>query len=256
MQFATTLTEYILPGLPLALAVGYAFAVLNSRLRLWNVPQGRDDGILVALGAALLGVAYMVGVLAHAHARNALRAQTEAQENKAWTGFGRYAKPLLDALGPCADDEAKRDDKGWILLRMRYFVLRQCNDCGKEIVRLQTIARIARGAIALPAAVVVFATVLPVHILFSITDMHTPSLTRLAVIAAVPLAMTAAWLSCRLVRLYLSPFIERTYRYRWGVLCRASVAAFITCAWEKTHKSTPPQMDPATAFISSGDGSD
>lgn len=251
MQFASAITEYILPGLPVTAVLIYGLASLMG----WHLDKlGTQPGLAVtlALVVPLLGVAYMVGVVVHYAARWVLLDWYTDQERKAWGRFGPCCQPKLGLLGPSIEDELRtlgsdslgedvpewkrklihflrgcivgrvknqEDDglSGWILWRMRMFLSNHAPTSAQEVLHLQAVSRAARGAFALPLSLLTWAVVdfgnglgLPGPF-SSPKSWHWGPPTALLVLGFILL-----WV------------VRKTYTYRWGVVCRSTVAAFLS----------------------------
>lgn len=250
MQFAATLTEYILPGVPITFSLAYATYVCLAIASgdSWKpITAELSNAAAVVVGIALLGVSYMVGVLFHCQERPALRGTEDQIADKEWSWCGRYTHGLVDLLGPHAEkkevdnmDRAGKVRRGWVLLRMRYFVLQHSASCGEELLRLQAIARAVRGARALPPALAVVLATAIAQSSYSFVKTNRPSLAQSAAVVIVPAAIILTATLYALARKCLLPVVEEAYKERWRVLCRASVAAFISCAMAVRGGTHPP----------------
>lgn len=207
MQFGAAITEYVLPGLPVTAALAYSLArVARVDIKQLVLPT---EGYAVAGMAAVvfLGVSYMLGVVVHWLARNAFRAYCEGAEESAWHTFGPYSDGALDALGPTVRREVADRSPGWILLRMRYFLIHHSPECAAEIRSLHAIARAARGAFGLPIALATWL----------LADFWPPIELNWELTLARAALAVALWV-----------VVGKTYRYRWGVVSRATIAGFLS----------------------------
>jgi len=212
MQLGSAITEYMLPGVPVTAAVAYLLdRVVSGQIGDLAGATGRLDGELVAATIAVfLGVSYMVGITVHWLARRWFKAGFEKEERRTWQRYGPYCEPHFIRLGPTFGTEAHKEGPGWALLRIRYYLCQHAPLCTTQIDKLQTIARAARGALGLPLAMAVWIA----------ADLTIPPVSlgwRSVVFALIRIAIV--------VGLYRA--VRKTYCYRWGVVCRATVAAFL-----------------------------
>jgi len=277
MQFASAITEYVLPGLPVTAVLMYGLSSLPGRPldRLWSEQEWTT---ILGLLIPLLGVAYMLGVVVHFAARWVLLDWYNDQERKVWRYFERYCGPRLHLLGPSIQEELdtlkpdipdqdhpkhkrrlvhrvrdfmgravlallrfvcdsivgrvvdressdasqvqdfeERDVSGWVLWRMRMFLCNHFPTSAQEVLHLQAVSRAARGALALPLSLIIWALV----------DFGN----LLAVIHRTSVSHWANWffpLALLLLGIALMRAVRWTYAYRWGVVCRSTVAAFLS----------------------------
>jgi len=238
MQFATTLTEYILAGLPLTVAFTYLSGVLASKLGSYSLSLAAlHASALAAIGIGFLCLAYVTGVLAHAVARGLFKQQSTEIELKTWESYGRYALPHLGVLGKQVEEELEHkdedgnEDKGWILWRMRFFVLHHSEGCGGEILRLQAVSRAARAAIMLLPALAIGLIAGIIQAFCCTAEWDSTCALQLILWAL----LVVLFMSARRIKSWM----VRVYRYRWGVVCRASIAAFLSCASHLAGPTTP-----------------
>lgn len=226
MQFGSAVTEYLLPGLPLTVVLVYGYdGLFDGELK--KIIEGQQDAAVLAInGLVLLAFSYMLGVLVHFIARWALKGTVTGVERGMWEDFGRYCSPeALSVLGDRVDmevqratagesegDEQRGRDPGWLLWRMRLFLCHHSPGCSREIFRLQAISRVARGALALPAALGIWALLEVARVVGEKWVWNLDVAVRVALVA---------------LAVVLGHLVVRTYDYRWGTVTRATIAAFI-----------------------------
>ena len=227
MQFGPAVTEYILPGLPVTAALAYALYRLHPASAGDPALPELHSGVFAAAGLVFLSVAYMLGVAVHRVGRYVLRGAVAAEEKRAWDSFGRYCtRVALARLGDGVDDElppkptAKTDggaispgkpDPGWVLWRMRLHLCHFSPACADEILKLQAISRAARGALAVPISLGIW---LIADLVQCVVD---PTAGRAALLAALLTSAIVLWFG-----------VKWTHSYRWGVVSRGTIAAFLS----------------------------
>lgn len=259
MRFASAITEYILPGLPVTAVLVYGIHSLMARPLPEILETQQGPVAVVIVPALLLGVAYMLGVIVHYLARWVLLDWYEDQERKTWNRFRPYCLPRLGLLGLSASDEFRSlrldqpgedetrpepgpgtvillplrflcdcivgrvknrkepDLSGWVLWRMRLFLCDRAPSRAQEVLQLQAISRAARGAFALPLSLVMWVLV----------DFGN----HLHVLLGPPSDRPTNWallVALLVLGLVLMRAVRWTYSYRWGVVCRSTVAAFLS----------------------------
>jgi len=227
MQFAPAITEYVLPGLPLTAALAYLFYRLSPLKERALSLSEVDPALLAVAGLVFVGVSYMLGVLVHRAGREIFHGVTSAAEREMWRRFGRYCSRVAfarrgdDGTDDWPDDSGEdvqdggtpqaKPDAGWILWRMRLHLCHHSPGCAQEIFKLQSIARAGRGALALPTSLVIWV----------LADVVAPDMGSL--IGDWPLLLARLILAAVLLL-----GVGWTYRYRWGVVCRATIAGYLS----------------------------
>ena len=261
MRFASAVTEYIVPGLPVvAILVCGANSLTTWSVRALLASEG-GEAIAIFVSMLLLAIAYPLGVMVHCMARWIFRPWSNDQEYKAWEHFKPYCEPKLHLLGSdichelvtlgsdqlgdgelgrkkrrgklvpkavrwvCAGrppDEHAGDASGWILWRMRLLLCSRAPVSAQEVLHLQAISRAARGAFALPLSLAAGAFVGAVGRLHGHPGSTEPT---------GYLTSTTDWLllvALLVLSLGVMRAVRWTYSYRWGVVCRGTIAAFLS----------------------------
>jgi hypothetical protein len=220
--------EYVLPGISVTAVLVYALDAATDG-GLCRLLLAQDSaGALTAVGILLLAVAYMLGVVVHYVARCAWRGVDRTEEASAWETYGRDCEQILTSLGgPAQAPLPGRDRPGWILLRMRLLLCQRSPECAREVSRVQAIARAARGAFTLPLSLGLWLAVYLVEAAFK------GFWPRLSIVISVAVLGIGLWF-----------LVRATYAYRWGVVTRWTIAAFLALQGEKQHRGCPRQPAP------------